>query len=167
MRLTDWSPGPPGSEAIGPKVLAVVQPVLRALCGDRDPEVWIAWGDDPDVRYVILAPVPAGLVTCHVRVNVPGEGPRASAKLGRWPRVQIGELAIEAQSGHRLISFQIEGQVIRGAGDVVDRVAAFALTVFAAMDGRPAASPSPVLPSPDDPSEQSIPLPPPRASQPA
>jgi len=81
-------------------------------------------------------PTDPGLVSCFVRV-VPGEGPRATAKLVRWNRVSIGELAIEAQGGHRLVSFQAEQQVLRGVDAEADQVAAFALRVIAAIDGRP------------------------------
>ena len=120
-----------------PKVLAVVEPVLGALGTGADARCWVAWGDDPSIRYVILAPTAAGLVTCHVRVNVPPDGPRATAKLTRWARVQLGELAVETQAGHRIASFQVEGQVLRGADAQGDQVAGFALGLFDAMDGRP------------------------------
>jgi hypothetical protein len=70
-------------------------------------------------------------------VNVPGEGPRATTKLIRWNRVAIGELGLETSGGHRLLSFQIEQQVLRGVDDDADDVAAFALRVIAAIDGRP------------------------------
>jgi hypothetical protein len=73
-----------------------------------------------------------------VRVNVAGEGPRAAAKLIRWNRVALGELAIETQGTHRLLSFQVEQLVLRGADAEADSVAAFALELFAAVDGRPA-----------------------------
>jgi len=48
----------------------------------------------------------------------------------------IGELTVETQAGHRLLSFQVEQQVLRGADDEADRVAAFALRVIAAIEGR-------------------------------
>ena len=72
----------------------------------------------------------------HVRVNVPGEGPRASGKVVRWSRVQAGELAVEIQGGHRLVTFQVDTQVLTGADDVADRIADFAQALFAAIDGR-------------------------------
>jgi hypothetical protein len=118
-------------------VRSVIEPVLEALAGDPDPHCWIAWGEDPGMRYTILAPAVAGLVTGYVRVDVPGEGPRVSAKLVRWSRLQVGELAIETQSGHRLVSFQVDQVVLRGADDAADRIAAFARVLFGAMDGRP------------------------------
>ena len=43
-------------------------------------------------------------------------------------------------SGHRLVSFQIENVVLRGTDDEGDAVSAFALEVYAAMDGRTVAS---------------------------
>ena len=103
----------------------------------RDPECWVAWGDDPTVRYLIFAPTPSGLVQLNVRVNVPGEGPRAGGKVVRWDRVQLGELGVEIQGGHRLVTFQVETQVLNGVDDVADRIAAFAQALFAAVDGRP------------------------------
>ena len=69
-----------------------------------------------------------------MRVNVPGEGPRASGSLVRWNRLQIGELAVEIQGGHRLLNFQLEGVLLRGHDDSADDVAEFAQAVFVAMD---------------------------------
>jgi hypothetical protein len=137
MRLSEWRRSAPSKEAVGPKVTAVVDPVIASFGAGADPQGWIAWGEEPGQRYTILVPMPSGLVTCYVRVNVPGEGPRAAAKLIRWNRVQLGELAIETQGAHRLLSFQVEALVLRGADDVADRIAAFALDLFDAVDGRP------------------------------
>jgi hypothetical protein len=137
MRLSEWRAAAPHKDAGAAKVWAVVEPILAALATGPDPHGWVAWGEEAWSRYAILVPTEPGLVTCFVRVLVPGEGPRASAKLVRWNRVAIGELAIEAQQGHRLLSFQVEGQVLRGVDAEADRVAAFALRVIAAIDGRP------------------------------
>jgi hypothetical protein len=137
MRLSGWRSSAPTRAAMGPKVLAVVEPVLAALGSDKDPEAWVAWGDDPAARWTILVPAAAGLIVGHVRVDVPGEGPRIAAKLVRWSRVQLGELAIETQGGHRIGSFQVEGQVMRGPDDAADAIAAFAIRLFAGVDGRP------------------------------
>jgi hypothetical protein len=101
----------------------------------------VAWGDDPSGRYAVLVPTAAGVILCHVRVNVSGEGPRASAKLVRWSRLQLGELAVETQGGHRIASFQVEGQVLRGADEQADAIAAFAIRLFAGVDGRPIPEP--------------------------
>ena len=96
MRLSDYLAAPRDDAAVAPRVLAVVTPALVALGAEQDPEGWLAWGDDPAIRWLFLTPTPAGLVTCSVRVNVTGEGPRASAKVTRWPRVQVGELSVES-----------------------------------------------------------------------
>jgi hypothetical protein len=143
MRLSEWRKAAPSKEAGGPKVGALVDPVLAALGADDDPHGWVAWGDEPGVRYTILVPTAAGLITCFVRVNVPSEGARVSAKLVRWNRVQSGELAVETSAGHRLVSFQVEGNVLQGADETADRIAGFALEVFAAVDGRPRPEPRP------------------------
>ena len=137
MRLSAWRAAAPRKEAVTAKVAAVVDPVLAAFGVEPDPHCWVAWGDEPSMRYSILVPTDPGLINCFVRVNVSGEGPRATTKLVRWNRVAIGELAVDAQAGHRLLTFQIEGQVLRGVDGEADRVAAFALRVIAAIDGRP------------------------------
>lgn len=136
MRLSDWRGRSPHKDAMTPKVVAVIEPVLVALGADRDPACWVAWGDDPAIRYMLLVPTLVGLAEVHVRVNVPQEGPRVSGKLVRWNRVQVGELAIEMASGHRLLTFQVESQVLRGSDADADGIAAFALELFAAIDGR-------------------------------
>ena len=137
MRLSEWGTRAPHKDSLTPKVLAVVEPVLSSMGAGPDPSCWISWGDDPAVRWTVLVPTPAGLLVVHVRVNVPQEGPRAGGKLVRWNRVQIGELAVEMAGGHRLLSFQVESQVLRGSDDAADVIAAFALELFAAIDGRP------------------------------
>lgn len=136
MRLSDWRGRSPHKDAMAPKVIAVIEPVLTALGAATDPACWVAWGDDPGMRYMILVPTPVGLAEVHVRVNVPHEGPRVSGKLVRWNRVQVGELAIEMASGHRLLTLQVESQVLRGSDADADGIAAFALELFAAIDGR-------------------------------
>lgn len=137
MRLSEWRAKAPSRDAGGPKVAAVIDAVLDALGAERDPHCWVAWGEEAAIRYTIFVPTETGLISSFVRVNIPGEGPRATTKLIRWSRVSIGELAIETQAGHRLLSFQIENQVLRGADAEADRVAAFAMRVIAWIDGRP------------------------------
>jgi len=137
MRLSQWRASAPAREAVAPKVAAAVDPILAALGAGPDPHCWVAWGEEPAVRHMLFVPTDPGLIACFVRVNVPGEGPRATTKLVRWTRVSIGELAVETQAGHRLLSFQLENQVLRGVDGEADRVAAFALRVIAAIDGRP------------------------------
>ena len=141
MRLSEWRGRAPHKDSMPSKVMDVVESALTSLGAGPDPSCWIAWGDDPAVRYTVLVPTAAGLLAVHVRVNVPGEGPRAAGKLVRWSRVQTGELAIEMAGVHRLLSFQVEGQVLRGSDIDADAIAAFALELFAAMDGRPSISP--------------------------
>lgn len=143
MRLSDWRGRSPHKDAMSPKVIAVIEPVLGALGAEQDPACWVAWGDDPGNRYMLLVPTPVGLVEVHVRVNVPQEGPRVSGKLVRWNRVQVGELAIEMAGGHRLLTFQVESQVLRGSDAEADGIASFALGLFAAIDGRPLATSPP------------------------
>jgi hypothetical protein len=136
MRLSEWRAKAPTKDAGGTKVAAIVDAVIESLGAERDPHCWVAWGEDPAVRHTILIPTESGLISSFVRALVPGEEPRATTKLIRWNRVQIGELTIETQAGHRLLSFQIEQQVLRGADAEADRVAAFAMRVIAFIDGR-------------------------------
>lgn len=141
MRLSQWRTRAPVRDGLGPKVLAVVEPLLVSLGAEADPHCWVAWGDDPGIRYPVFVPTDAGLIVCHVRVNAAGEGPRASGKLVRWSRAQLGELGVETQSGHRIVSFQVEGQVLRGVDDEADAIAGFAIRLFAGADGRPMPAP--------------------------
>ena len=137
MRLGEWSKRAPHKGSTAPKVLATVTPILTGLGAAKDPPCWVAWGDDPAARYVILAPTAAGLIQVHVRVMVPQEGPRSSGKLMRWNRVQTGELSVEVVGGHRLVGFQIDNIILRGTDEEGDAVSSFALEVYAAMDRQP------------------------------
>jgi hypothetical protein len=136
MRFSEYRAKAPVKDAVAPKVIDIVEQALSALGAERDPECWVVWGDDPAVRYLLFAPTPAGLVQVTVRVAVPGEGPRAGGKVLRWNRVQLGELAVEIQGGHRLVTFQIETQVLNGADAKAEAITAFAQVLFAAVDGR-------------------------------
>lgn len=137
MRLSEWRSRPPHRDAVNAKLNALVDAVITGLGSERDPHCWVAWGEDPNARWTLYVPTPAGLIACFVRVNIPGEGPRVAAKLIRWNRVQVGELGVETQGGHRLLSFQLEQTVMRGVDDEADDVAAFALLLFAMIDGLP------------------------------
>ncbi len=137
MRLSDWRTRAPHKDAMAPRVLAVIEPVLASLGAEADPSAWVMWGEDPGVRYVVLVPTDAGLLQVLVRVSVPGEGPRASAKVIRWNRLQVGELGLEMVSGHRVLGFQVESHILRGSDDEGDAIASFALELFARIDGRP------------------------------
>jgi hypothetical protein len=136
MRLSEWQTSTPHRDAMAERVLLPARDALALLGAERDPECWIVWGDDPTTRWTLLVPSAAGLVQVNVRVNVPGEGPRSAGKLIRWHRVQIGELSVEIQGGHRLLTFQVESHLLHGADAEADAVAAFVETLFAAMDGR-------------------------------
>ena len=136
MRLSEWRVKSPNKVAGGPKIAAIVDPVLRALGAEEDPHCWVVWGEDPAVRYTIFVPTGPGLIASYVRVNVSGEGPRTTAKLIRWSRVQLGELSVETQSDHRLVSFQVEQHVLHGADEKADQIGRFALELMAAVDGR-------------------------------
>ena len=65
----------------------------------HDPIVLDRVGRRPGRPLRVLVPTDAGLLQVLVRVNVPGEGPRASAKVIRWSRLQLGELG--ARDGER------------------------------------------------------------------
>ena len=145
MRLSEWRKAAPHKDAGSAKLAAIVDPVLTSLGAEPDPQAWVAWGEEPGTRHTVLVVTDAGLISCFVRTNVAGEGPRASAKLVRWSRVQTSELAIETSGSHRLLSFQVEGHVLQGADDVADQIAAFALEVFAAVDGRPRPEQAPAV----------------------
>ena len=136
MRLSEWQANTPHRDSVADKVLGPARDALALLGADRDPECWIVWGEDPQARWTLLAPSAAGLLQVNVRVNVPGEGPRAAGKVIRWHRVQIGELSVEIQGGHRLLTFQVESQLLHAADAEADAMATFVDTLFAAMDGR-------------------------------
>ena len=136
MRLREWRDASPRKDSMGPKVIAILDDALDLLGSEPNPDCWVGWGDDPAVRYILLVPTEAGLLSVNVRVNVPGEGPRAQGKLIRWNRVQTGELAVEIQGGHRLLNFQIENNVLRGKDDEAEVLSEFVLVVYDAIDGR-------------------------------
>lgn len=136
MRLSEWRASATSREAMAPKVFEGLQRVLAVLGSEPDPPCWVAWGDEPATRYAVLVPTPAGLIAVNVRVNIPGEGPRASGKLIRWKRVQLGDLAVETQAGHSLVSISVEGTILRGADEDARAVGEFLQVLYAAEDGR-------------------------------
>ena len=138
MRLSDWRSSPQGEKVMTDKVASAYGPAMTVLGAADDPVAHIVWGDDPDRRYLMLVASQAGLIVVHVRVNVPQEGPRASAKLVRWSRVQVGELSVEAQHGHRHVTSQIENTVLQGTDDEADQIGSFVAHVLARIDGRAA-----------------------------
>jgi hypothetical protein len=135
MRLSDWRDAAPRKESMSHKVLSVIDTALDLFGADPDPDCWVVWGDDPNVRYTIFIPMPMGMMQINVRVMVPGEGPRAGGKLIRWHKVSTGEFAIEIQGGHRMVNWQLEGNVMRGTDESADQMSAFVRTVFEAIDG--------------------------------
>jgi len=92
--------------------------------GPHDPACWVTWGDEPATRRGLLAPTAGGLVTLAIRVHTPQEGPRASGKLIRWSRVQVGDFAVEMQGGHRFVSASLEGVILRGMDAEAHRIGA-------------------------------------------
>ena len=142
MRLSGWRAHAPVADAVSAKVVRVIESALTTIGAETDPECWVVWGDDPVIRYLLFIPIDSGLVQANVRVSVPGEGPRVAAKVIRWNRVQVGELAVEIQGGHRLVTFQVETQVLSGVDDAADSIATFARALFASIDGRPGPTPS-------------------------
>ena len=146
MRLSEWCASTPARDAVSPKVLAVVEPVLASLGASRDPACWVTWGDEPATRWGLLVPTDAGLVTLAVRVDIPQEGPRVSGKLIRWSRVQVGDIAVEMQGGHRFTSTSLEGVILRGMDEDADRIGAFLQRVLAALDGRRPPDDAPEVP---------------------
>ena len=137
MRLSEWRAKAPVKDAVSPKVIAVVESALATLGADADPECWVVWGDDPAVRYLLLAPTPGGLAPGQRPGERPGRGspgrrPRSSAGTGS----SSASSAVEIQGGHRLVTFQAEAQVLTGVDDAADAIAAFAQALFAAVDGR-------------------------------
>ncbi|HEY8167377.1 MAG TPA: hypothetical protein VIF84_01565 [Candidatus Limnocylindrales bacterium] len=136
MRLSDWQATPRGQQVMTEKVRAAYGPAMAVLGAPADPISHLVWGDDAEHRYLIFAVADAGLVIVNVRVNVPQEGPRASAKLVRWGRLTVGELSVEAHHGHRHVTSQIEGVVLQGSDDDADEIGAFVAEVLARIDGR-------------------------------
>ena len=127
MRLSEWRAASPSKEAGGAKVAATVDPVLRSLGAEHGSGLLGRVGRRTgrslhDLRSDRGRPH-------HVLSSGSTSPARArgrAAKLIRWSRVQLGELAIETQGGHRILSFQVEQQVLQGADDKADRIARFA-----------------------------------------
>ena len=136
MRLSEWRKAAPTRDSMSNRVMAVLNPVLHDLGADPDPESWVVWGDDPGFRYAVLAPTPAGLISVAVRLTGPEEGPRAAAKLVRWSKLSVSELAVEASGGHRIVAVQVEGQVLKGLDQEADRICEFVRGLIAGIDGR-------------------------------
>jgi len=135
MRLSEWRKTAPNKDSMSNRVLAVLRPVLVDLGSESDAECWVVWGEDPELRYFVLAPTAGGLVTVNVR---PGgaEAPRATAKLVRWSKLSVSELGVEASGGHRLVGVQVESIVLKGMDEEADRICEFVRGLIAGIDGR-------------------------------
>jgi hypothetical protein len=135
MRLGEWRKTAPTSACMSTQVLAVLEPVLANLGAEGNPECWVAWGEDPDIKYSVFAPTRAGLVTVAMRPTA-GDGPRATGKLVRWSKLQLGELSVESTGGHRVVGVQLEGNVLQGMDALADRICEFVRSLLASVDGR-------------------------------
>jgi hypothetical protein len=136
MRLSDWRATASNPESLNRKIESTVVAVLTGLGAEPDPECWVLWGDDPMVRWFLMAPTSAGLLQVNVRVNVAQEGPRAAGRLVRWSRVQVGDFQVEAYAGHRVLSFQIESHVLHAVDAECEAMSAFIRGMLALIDGR-------------------------------
>jgi hypothetical protein len=136
MLLSEWRKTAPNRECMSNKVLDVLKPVLADLGADGDPGCWVIWGEDPEFRYSIMAPTPAGLATIAVRLSGAGEGPRATGKLVRWAKLQVSELSVEASGGIRIVAVQVEGQVLKGMDEEAGKICEFVRGLLAGIDGR-------------------------------
>ena len=147
MRLSEWRRRAPAPGALEAPVLDVLVPVLADVGADPDPECWIAWGEDPEARYAILVPVPAGLVTITVRPPVGSEDARVTAKVIRWPKLSLGEFSLDAAAGRRVIVVQVEDFIIKGVDSEADRICEFMRGLVIAADGRGPIAATPVAPA--------------------
>jgi hypothetical protein len=136
MRLSEWRKAAPTEGAMNERVMAVVGPVLADLGAESDPECWVAWGEEPDLRYSLLAPTLAGLITAAVRFTSQEDGPRVIAKLVKWSKVSVSELGLDAGGGHRMVAVQVENLVLKGMDEEADRICKFVLILIAGVDDR-------------------------------
>jgi hypothetical protein len=136
MRLSEWRAAAPKEGVLDDAVAAVIGPILADLGAEPDPECWVAWGDEPQTRYSLLAPTMTGLITMAVRFTTQEDGPRVIAKLVRWSKVAVSELSIDAGGGHRMVAVQVENQVLKGMDEEADRICRFVRIVIAGVDDR-------------------------------
>jgi hypothetical protein len=136
MQLGEWRKTAPNRECMSNAVFNVLKPVLTDLGASADPDCWVQWGEDPEIRYLVMVPTRAGLISTAVRVNTGPDGPRATGKLIRWARLQMSELSVESAAGHRVVAVQVEGQVLKGTDGDADRICEFVRGLIAAVDGR-------------------------------
>ena len=146
MLLSEWRRAAPNRECMSTKVLEVLKPVLADLGADGDPGCWVIWGEDPEYRYSIMVPTPAGLVTIAVRLSG-AEGPRVIGKLVRWAKLQVSELSVEASGDIRIVAVQVEGQVLKGMDEEAGKICEFVRGLLAGIDGRAWHAVGPIVPS--------------------
>jgi hypothetical protein len=136
MLLSEWRKTAPNRESMSNKVFAALKPVLADLGADGDPSSWVLWGDDPEFRYSVLVPTPAGLIVAAVRLGGGPEGIRVTGKLVRWGKLAVGELSVESAGGHRIVATQVEGLVLKGTDEEADQICGFVRGLLAGIDGR-------------------------------
>lgn len=136
MRLSEWRKTAPSKESLSNRVLTVLRPLLVDLGAESDAECWVAWGEDPEYRYSVLAPALAGLISVAVRLGAPDEDPRATARLIRWSKVSVTELSVEASGGHRMVAVQVESLVLKGIDAEADRICEFVRGLIASVEDR-------------------------------
>jgi hypothetical protein len=136
MRLSEWRENAPLAEAASDAVMAVVEPLLVDLGASADPESWVVWGEDPGMKYSILAPALGGLITVAVRPLGSQDGPRAGAKLIRWSKLAVSELNIDSTGGHRIVAVQVESYVLKGVDEEADHICEFVRNLIAGIENR-------------------------------
>lgn len=136
MRLSGWRKTAPAPESMSAEVLTVLNPVLADLGAEADPDCWVVWGDDPQLRYAVLVPTLAGLISAAVRIAGPEGGLRTSAKLIRWSKLSVSELALDWSGGHRIVAVQVETHVLKGTDDEADRICEFVRGLIAEIGDR-------------------------------
>jgi hypothetical protein len=136
MRLSEWRKKAPLAEAASDDVMAIIEPILVDLGARADADCWVIWGEDPGMKYSILAPALAGLISIAVRPLGSIEGPRATGKLTRWSKLNVTELGVEAAGGHRIVAVQVESYVLKGVDDEADRICEFVRGIVAGVENR-------------------------------
>lgn len=136
MRLSEWCEGAPVAESVSAPVMALVESLYADLGVGEETDCWVLWGEDPAMRYTILAPSLAGLAIVSVRPTGSADGPRGNGKLVRWSKLSVSELTIESAGGHRIVAIQIESNVLKGVDDEADRICDFVRIVLAGLENR-------------------------------
>ena len=136
MRLSEWRKQAPIPECVSKPVIAMIEGVLGDLGVAPNVDCWVLWGDDPGMRYSILAPSLAGMASVAVRPVGGHDGPRATGKLTRWSKLTVSELSVDAAGGHRIVALQVESFVLKGMDDEADRICNFVRSLVAGIENR-------------------------------